>query len=186
MNNSNYVFLGLGSNKGDKYHNLLECIIKLHQHKNITLVACSSIYESPAMGFKSNDFYNLVLAMQVNISALELLQITQDIEKSFGRKIKPERNTNYQERVMDIDLLIFRNEKIQLTNLTIPHPQINNRLFVIKPLQELLQALELYTFKKPETNSVMEQKQKVKKTDKISEKLQEELKQYFLEQKLEN
>ena len=129
------VYLGLGTNLGDKERNLNNAILKISQ--DIGKVICqSSFYASKPWGFESeNDFLNAVILAETNMSPLELLAKTQEIELELGRTVK---STNgYADRVIDIDILLFDNEIIDLSELKIPHPLITERDFVYIPLLEI-------------------------------------------------
>lgn len=95
---------------------------------------CSQIYESEAWGVENqNNFLNQALIIQTQLNPEKVLEKCLKIEKSLGR----ERLEKWTERVIDIDILYFENEIINDENLTIPHPEIENRRFVLKPLCEL-------------------------------------------------
>ncbi len=129
------VYLGLGTNLGDKERNLNNAILKISQ--DIGKVICqSSFYASKPWGFESeNDFLNAVILAETNMSPLELLAKTQEIELELGRTVK---STNgYADRVIDIDILLFDNEIIDIPELKIPHPLITERDFVYIPLLEI-------------------------------------------------
>ncbi|MEI6555389.1 MAG: 2-amino-4-hydroxy-6-hydroxymethyldihydropteridine diphosphokinase [Paludibacter sp.] len=129
------VYLGFGTNLGDKERNLNDAILKISQ--DIGKVICqSSFYASKPWGFESeNDFLNAVILAETNLSPLELLAKTQEIELELGRTVK---STNgYADRVIDIDILLFDNEIIDLPELKIPHPLITERDFVYIPLLEI-------------------------------------------------
>ena len=129
------VYLGFGTNLGDKERNLNDAILKISQ--DIGKVICqSSFYASKPWGFESeNDFLNAVILAETNLSPLELLAKTQEVELELGRTVK---STNgYADRVIDIDILLFDNEIIDLPELKIPHPLITERDFVYIPLLEI-------------------------------------------------
>ena len=130
------VYLGLGTNMGDRFQNLLNCILLITNSKNIKVMSLSSIYESPSWGFVSNDFYNMVIKIETKSKPLELLIQLKNIEAKMGR-LKKTKDKNYEERIIDIDLLIIENEIIETKDLKIPHPEIKNRAFVLNPLLEI-------------------------------------------------
>jgi 2-amino-4-hydroxy-6-hydroxymethyldihydropteridine diphosphokinase len=128
------VFLGLGSNLG----NSLEMIEKTYSiiQENIgDIVQKSSVYKTKAWGFESQyDFYNTVIKIHTHFDAFELLTRIKNIEKDLGRTKK---SKNYEDRVIDIDILYFSNQLVNDEQLIIPHPQISSRNFVLYPLEEI-------------------------------------------------
>lgn len=129
------VYLGLGSNLGDRHTLLLKAIERLVQRVG-RLVLCSSLIESEPMGFQSpNTFLNAVALFRTTLSPRELLEITQSIEKELGRTAKS--TTGYEDRTIDIDILLYGNEQVNEPDLQIPHPRMQERPFVMKPLAEV-------------------------------------------------
>ena len=129
------VYLGLGTNLGDKFGNIQNALYALRQKFGNPLKV-SSIYESKAWGFDSPDsFLNLVASYKIKLDARETLNICLSIEKNLGRKEKT--GKRYQSRIIDIDILIFGNLTVNDCDLKIPHPFINKRLFVLEPLLEI-------------------------------------------------
>lgn len=132
----NDVFLGIGSNLGDKKSNL-EKSIQLIQEKIGCLINRSKFYSTPPLGFKSeNNFLNACIQISSELSPYEVLKMTQEIEKQIGRKEKTN-NLNYQSRIIDIDLLFYNDLIIKNEDLIIPHPRIQDRKFVLLPLIEI-------------------------------------------------
>lgn len=172
------VILGLGSNLGNRFDNIIFAIQKLVKKSEITIIACSSVYESKAIGFKGEDFYNLTLAISCTLSPMALLNITQQIELDTGRQPnnKGIRSANYLSRKMDIDLLYFGNITLNNSRLIIPHPEINNRLFVIKPLLDMNYLLPLLCINNKETFDSMLDKHGVCELKLVSRRLKEKLK----------
>jgi 2-amino-4-hydroxy-6-hydroxymethyldihydropteridine pyrophosphokinase len=131
-----FAYLGLGSNLGDKEANLNEAILLLSEKVGI-LLKQSSFYTSKAWGYVSeNDFINAVVLMETDLSPIDLLHETQNIEKEIGRKEKTD-NNRYSDRVIDIDILFYNDEIVNHHNLKIPHPLITERDFVLTPLAEI-------------------------------------------------
>ena len=135
MNQQHKIILSLGSNLGNRQQNLNDCIVALHTELG-TVVKVSSYYESDAWGFKSTSFLNCVVLIHSYKKALKILKVIQKIEKKLGR-VKSESN-DYEARTADIDIISFNDEIIELDNLIVPHQLMQNRLFVLMPLQELL------------------------------------------------
>ena len=135
--NTHMVYLGLGTNLGDKQKNLNDAIRML---ENLVgeVEKVSSVIETEPEGFKSdNMFLNAVVKVRTTLSPFELLDITQDVEKSLGRKEKSS-NGIYHDRVIDIDILLYDDINISTPRLVIPHPRMTQREFVMAPLTEIL------------------------------------------------
>ena len=131
------VYLGLGTNLGDKRKNLNDAIRMLENQVG-EVEKVSSVIETEPEGFKSdNMFLNAVVKVRTTLSPFELLDITQDVEKSLGRKEKPS-NGIYHDRVIDIDILLYDDINISTPRLVIPHPRMTQREFVMTPLAEIL------------------------------------------------
>ena len=135
--NTHMVYLGLGTNLGDKQKNLNDAIRMLgNQVGEVEKV--SSVIETEPEGFKSdNMFLNAVVKVRTALSPFEILDITQDVEKSLGRKEKSS-NCIYHDRVIDIDILLYDDINISTPRLVIPHPRMTQREFVMTPLAEIL------------------------------------------------
>ena len=131
------VYLGLGTNLGDKQKNLNDAIRMLENQVG-EVEKVSSVIETEPEGFKSdNMFLNAVVKVRTALSPFELLDITQDVEKSLGRKEKSS-NGIYHDRVIDIDILLYDDINISTPRLVIPHPRMAQREFVMTPLTEIL------------------------------------------------
>lgn len=136
------AYLGLGSNLGtDKVANLHQAVALINEQAG-HILACSSFIESEPWGFQStNTFVNAVVAIDTPHTPHELLRITQAIERSMGRTHKTV-GTNYTDRIIDIDILLYGEEVIDDDVLTIPHPLIMQREFVYLPLFEIAPETE--------------------------------------------
>ncbi len=129
------VFLGLGSNLGDKQANILSACALIAELDCIILKK-SSFYVTPPWGFEANDtFLNIVIKVSTNIAPLELLSKVKDIEMTLGRKKKT--TGVYTSRKIDIDILDYNGEVYDFKELVIPHTHLVNRNFVIIPLYEI-------------------------------------------------
>ena len=127
------VFLLLGANLGSVQDNLEQAILLISQQIG-QVVARSSFYKtSPWGNSQQPDFLNVALIVNTQLSALEVLSISQSIEKQLGRV----RHEHWGARTMDIDLLFFGNNLIDLPNLQVPHPLLAQRRFVLIPLAEI-------------------------------------------------
>lgn len=130
------VYLGLGTNLGNKEANLRTAIYKL-QERIGKQVSLSSFYETAPWGFESDhSFLNAAIGLETSLSPIEILHITQEIEKELGRT-KKSVNGSYSDRLIDIDILLYDNLVLQTPELTIPHPLMTERDFVMKPLIEI-------------------------------------------------
>lgn len=130
------VYLGLGTNLGDKEANLRTAIYKL-QERIGKQVSLSSFYETAPWGFKStHSFLNAAICLETNLAPLEILHSTQEIEKELGRTRKS-LNGTYSDRPIDIDILLYDDLILQTPELTVPHPLMTERDFVMKPLIEI-------------------------------------------------
>lgn len=130
------IYLSLGSNLGDRYHNLQQAIKLLRNHMEVQKV--SSIYETEPMGDEDQGwFLNLVLSAATTLLPRALLQVTQGIEQEMGR-IKTRINGP---RNIDIDILLYDDLVLQEPDLILPHPRITERAFVMKPLSEIAPEL---------------------------------------------
>ncbi len=133
------VFIGIGSNLGDRKANCQEARAKLAELENTRVVAASSYYESEPHGNAKTWFVNAVVQLETEFSPPELLKQTKKIEDAMGRKrVKGKR---WGSRVIDLDILLFNNEILNKRNLKIPHPRLPQRRFVLAPLAELAPQL---------------------------------------------
>jgi len=131
--------LSLGSNVGDRHLYLAEAI-KYIEKNTSKIVEKSSVYETEAWGFEALPFLNQVVVIHTVLSPWQLLKTLQNIEKQLGRTLKSKSNnkkTSYHNRTIDIDILLYENQKINSSELIIPHPLIHQRNFVKMPLDEL-------------------------------------------------
>ncbi len=130
------VYLGLGSNLGDKEWNLSEAI-RLIGEKVGEVLRQSSFIETEPWGFESeNRFLNAVILCQTTKTPREVLEITQQIERDMGRRQKSV-SIGYADRPIDIDILLYDNLTIDEPDLKIPHPLMHERDFVMRPLEEI-------------------------------------------------
>ena len=130
------VYLGLGTNLGDKEQNLHQAIDKIQERVG-KILSLSAFYNSAPWGYISdNMFVNAVVCISTTFSPQEVLNITQEIEKELGRKEKSI-DASYSDRVIDIDILLYDSVILSTDNLTIPHPLMIKRLFVMDPLAEI-------------------------------------------------
>ncbi len=136
------VYLGLGSNLGDRTQALARAGAALYHHPDIAITAVSSLYHTAPVGFTDQDwFYNAVLCLQTTLSPTSLLGVTQGIERRLGRTP----TFRWGPRVVDVDLLLYDLQCIRTSILTLPHAALHERLFVLLPLHELAPNLRLPT-----------------------------------------
>lgn len=130
------VYLGLGTNLGDKAANL-HAAVHLISGKIGKSLSLSSFYATAPWGFESeNSFLNAAICVETSLSPLEVLHRTQEIERTLGRTHKSTGGI-YHDRIIDIDLLLYNKEIIQTPELTLPHPLMLQRDFVMNPLVEI-------------------------------------------------
>ena len=139
------VYLGLGTNLGDKEQNLRGAVQKIEEQVG-KIVSLSAFYVTAPWGFSSdNSFLNAAVCVETKLSPLEVLQETQMIEKELGRTQKSV-NRMYSDRLIDIDLLLYEDLVLSVISasgveLTLPHPLMTERDFVMKPLAEIAPGL---------------------------------------------
>ena len=130
------AYLGLGTNLGDRTANLNQAIDALQDNIG-TLVKCSSYIHTLPQGFSSdNTFINAAAIFDTHLDPFQLLRATQDIERRLGRTTKSI-DRHYADRIIDIDILFYGNLVLSTPELTIPHPLIAQRDFVLRPLAEI-------------------------------------------------
>ena len=141
------AYLALGTNIGNKRRNMITAAALLAERVGDVL-ALSGFYETEPWGFQSeNTFLNAALQLDTSLSPLELLKATQEIEIEMGRTQKS--NGAYHDRIIDIDILLYDNLVLQTPELTLPHPLMHERLFVMEPLAESAPNVIHPVFKKP-------------------------------------
>jgi 2-amino-4-hydroxy-6-hydroxymethyldihydropteridine diphosphokinase len=128
------VYIGLGSNLEQPQQQILTAIHDIEAIVGVELVAQSSLYHSPPMGPQDQpDYINAVVAVDTELAPLALLDALQHIEQSHGRV----RKRHWGERTLDLDILLVDDKVISETRLTVPHPGIAERAFVVYPLAEI-------------------------------------------------
>ncbi len=130
----NRVFLGLGSNIGKKKRNILNAIELLKKNENIEVKDISKFYSSPPYGFEEQEsFVNCVVEIYTDFTPQKLLEEIKKMEKALGRKP----TFRWGPRIIDIDIIFYNNLILKEKNLEIPHPDIQNRAFVLVPMAEI-------------------------------------------------
>lgn len=134
------AILALGTNLGNRIENIEEAIRRLTADGSIRIVSRSELYRSAPWGVTDQDwFVNACVAIQTNLSPFELLRHCQAVENDMGRV----RTLRWGPRIIDVDILTFRDLHIADPDLTIPHPLIAERAFVLVPLRDVAPELEL-------------------------------------------
>lgn len=128
------AYLSLGSNLGDRLLYLREGLQGLERHDEIKLKAVSSVYETDAVGLTEQPaFLNIAVQMETTLDPYQLLRLCHEVEDQFQR----ERLIRWGPRTLDIDILIYDDLILDTPELTLPHPRMHEREFVLIPLREL-------------------------------------------------
>jgi 2-amino-4-hydroxy-6-hydroxymethyldihydropteridine diphosphokinase len=131
------VFLGLGSNQGDRLAHLRDAVASLMAHPRLSVTACSRIWETEHVGPDVQDPYlNACVAVATDLPPLELLDTLKGLEAAAGRQPDGHRRP----RPIDLDILLYGEQVIREGRLTVPHPQWRERAFVLEPLAEIAGA----------------------------------------------
>ena len=153
MRKAKTTYIALGSNKGNKLQNLQSAVdlifLKIGDVKKI-----SNVYETAALGFDGDDFYNACIKVETDFKPKKLLKQLQSIEKVIGR-VKSSSNM-YESREIDLDILFYDELVLSTNQLQIPHPRIKQRKFVLLPMFEI-EA----TFLHPEEKKTIEELLKI-------------------------
>lgn len=128
------VYIALGSNLGDKLGYLKDARQALSEQPQITVLASSKLYETDPYGdVEQDDFLNAAIKIETKLDPQELLDVLHQIEAELGR----ERLIHWGPRTIDLDILLFDDAVIQTKTLTIPHPELTKRSFVLIPLKDI-------------------------------------------------
>lgn len=134
------LYLSLGTNLGNRQDNLDSAIMLIAQEIG-TIAAASDVIETQPWGFMSNNaFLNMAVKVHTELDALSVLHATQDIERRLGRTQKSV-NGVYHDRIIDIDLLLYDDVRMETKELTLPHPHMWEREFVKVPLLQIAPEL---------------------------------------------
>jgi 2-amino-4-hydroxy-6-hydroxymethyldihydropteridine diphosphokinase len=132
------AYVGIGSNLDDPRAQVVRAIAELGQVPHTRLVRSSSLYRSAPVGYADQpDFINAVAQLETGLPAERLLAELQDIEQRHGRK----RSFRNAPRTLDLDLLLFGDARLSSPQLTVPHPRMHERAFVLEPLLEIAPQL---------------------------------------------
>ncbi len=130
----NVVFLGLGSNKGDRFGYLSKAVVAIGEIPGVIVRAVSGVYETQPRGVEDQaDFLNAAVKVESDLPAVDLAGSLRELEHSLGRTT----SERWGPREIDIDLLLYGGLVIDSVSLTVPHPELHKRRFVLEPLREL-------------------------------------------------
>jgi 2-amino-4-hydroxy-6-hydroxymethyldihydropteridine diphosphokinase len=132
------AYIGIGSNLGDKVYQCQKAISEILKADHHKLLAKSSFFKTKPIGYTSQDwFVNGVIKIETDLEPLELLRLLKDTESRLGRK----ETFRWGPRAIDLDILLFDEQEIQMEGLQIPHPLLQERQFVLIPLAEIDRSL---------------------------------------------
>ncbi len=153
MNQPNNIYISLGSNKGDKFKNLQNAIDLIHQKIGF-VSTISRVYKTEAIGFEGDDFLNACIGVETHLKPKKTMQFLLGIEKELGRTRS---NTKgYESRTIDLDIIFYEDEVINTKLVTVPHPEMHNRKFVLQPLKDIAPQVE-HPKKKKTVSELLEQ-----------------------------
>lgn len=131
------IYIGVGTNIGDKLANIRHAIDELNS-SGIHVIRTASVYETPPWGFEADEwFLNTVFECTSELIPPDCLKTLQFVEKKMGRERK--HGKGYESRIIDLDILLYKDLQINTPELIVPHPYITERQFVISPMFELTQ-----------------------------------------------
>lgn len=133
------TYIALGSNKGDKFKNLQLAIDQIHI-KIGAVKRMSKVYKTPAFGFEGEEFLNACIHVESYLKPKKVLSVLLAIEKDLGRTRN--KSQGYESRTIDLDLLLFEDEILESKSLMLPHPEMQKRLFVLQPLNDIASTVE--------------------------------------------
>lgn len=129
------AFIGIGSNLGDRVANFTDAVQRITALPRTRLLKLSSVYESEPHGDAKTWFVNAVIEIETELTVEELLKKLLAIETAMGRKRVA--GKRWGARIIDLDILLFESAIVEKRNLTVPHPELPNRKFVLAPLAEI-------------------------------------------------
>jgi 2-amino-4-hydroxy-6-hydroxymethyldihydropteridine diphosphokinase len=139
MNQPKNIYISIGSNKGDKFKNLQNAVDLIHQKLGYVL-SISRVYKTEALGFDGDAFFNACLIVEKHLKPKTAMQVLLKIEKELGRT--RDKSKGYESRIIDLDIIFFEDEVINTKSLTVPHPEMHKRRFVLKPLSDIAPQVE--------------------------------------------
>ena len=133
---SHVAYVGMGSNLNEPLQQINTAVDALRQHEALDVIAVSPLYRSKPIGQPGQDDYiNGVLKLSTELSASELLSVLQAVENQQGRV---RNGVRWGSRTLDLDILLFNQQQMSSERLTIPHPEMINRDFVLIPLRDIV------------------------------------------------
>ena len=139
------VYIGIGSNLGNPLQNCFDSIDRIGNIPECNIIGISDLYWTEPVGIDDQDWYvNGVVSISTDISAQDLMNRLFEIEKDMGRI----RNRHWESRVIDLDMLLFGSDIIHEQGLTVPHPLMHKRRFVLAPMVDLAPDLKHPSFEK--------------------------------------
>lgn len=130
------VYIALGSNLGNREQYLLGALRGLHQHEQINVSNCSNIYETDPVGMvDQGPFLNMAAKLETTLPPMELLEKMMEMEVELGRV----RDLRWGPRTIDLDMLLYERTAVDSEKLTLPHPRMHERAFVLVPLADIIQ-----------------------------------------------
>lgn len=133
------VFIGLGANLGDAAGTLRQAVAALRARHDVRVVGLSALYRSAPVDAGGPDYVNAVAELRTSLLPEDLLRLLLEIEHQHGR----ERPYRHAPRTLDLDLLLYGERRADSTALTLPHPRLHLRAFVLEPLADLAPALDI-------------------------------------------
>lgn len=129
------AYIALGANLGDREGTLSEALSRLDNHDQITVLRCSNVYETEPVGYLNQpQFLNMTAALRTTLAPEDLLEVMLAIETQLGRV----RDIRYGPRTVDLDLLWVEGQRLDTAHLTLPHPRMLERAFVLVPLSDIV------------------------------------------------
>ena len=128
------VFLGIGTNEGDRLANISRAAQAFAASGVVHLIQMATIAETPPLGPTQRDYLNTVIEVETTLSPQELLGCVKRLEQQLGRAPSPQR---WGPRIIDVDILLYADRIVEEERLTIPHPRMQARRFVLEPLAQL-------------------------------------------------
>ncbi|NND24407.1 MAG: 2-amino-4-hydroxy-6-hydroxymethyldihydropteridine diphosphokinase [Flavobacteriaceae bacterium] len=128
------IIIALGSNQGDKFKNLQLAIDEIHNQVGV-IDKISKVYQSKAVGFEGDDFLNACIQVQTHLKPKTVMRQLLSIEKALGRARRT--TEGHENRTIDLDIIFINDQVIDAKTLLVPHPEMHNRLFVLKPLHDI-------------------------------------------------
>ncbi|GIP30680.1 2-amino-4-hydroxy-6-hydroxymethyldihydropteridine pyrophosphokinase [Paenibacillus sp. J23TS9] len=136
---SSEAYIALGANLGDREDTLMEALRRLDETPDITVLHCSNIYETEPVGYVDQPlFLNMAVRVRTSLNPYGLLHVMQQIEKELGRV----RHIRWGPRTVDLDLIWMEGQKENTEELILPHPRMEERMFVLAPLKDIVPADE--------------------------------------------